>query len=219
MRWWWPRTVRWQLITWLMLLEALSVALFATVLIQIQGREIRERALERLAHQATSLALQAEEANRAQRPDLVLPSVHMMGAAPSVAHAKITDTAGNIQYMSDGDPAKFPLDPTEKSQISNVHAHLPLVFSFGDHRWEGVKAIYNGDNLTGYAWVETDRSWDTEQINTVLRSSYSFGLIWMGASGLLVLLMSRSISRPLNVLHAGTRALMEGPEARAKFGL
>jgi PAS domain S-box-containing protein len=219
MRWWWPRTVRWQLITWLMLLEALSVALFATVLIQIQGREIRERALERLAHQATSLALQAEEANRAQRPDLVLPSVHMMGAAPSVAHAKITDTAGNIQYVSDGDPAKFPLDPTEKSQISNVHAHLPLVFSFGDHRWEGVKAIYNGDNLTGYAWVETDRSWDTEQINTVLRSSYSFGLIWMGASGLLVLLMSRSISRPLNVLHAGTRALMEGPEARAKFPL
>ena len=52
---WWPRTVRWQLITWLMLLEALSVALFALILIQIQGREIRQRALERLEHQATSL--------------------------------------------------------------------------------------------------------------------------------------------------------------------
>ncbi len=61
---WWPRTVRWQLIVWLMLLEALSVGLFATILVTIEGLEIRQRALERLAHQATSVAQQAEEAYR-----------------------------------------------------------------------------------------------------------------------------------------------------------
>jgi PAS domain S-box-containing protein len=216
---WWPRTVRWQLITWLMVLEALSVALFATFLIEIQSRETRQRALERLAHQATSLALQAEEAYRSGRPDLVLPSLKMMGAGPSVAHAKITDAAGNVLYVSAGEPAGFPLDGAEKTQVAKVQAHLPLVFSFGDGRWEGVKAIYDGDSIRGYAWVETDRSWDAEQLNTIVRSSFSFGLIWMGASGLLVLLMSRSISRPLNVLHAGTSALMEGPEARSKFPL
>ncbi len=33
---WWPRTVRWQLIVWLMLLEALSVGLFATILVNIE---------------------------------------------------------------------------------------------------------------------------------------------------------------------------------------
>jgi PAS domain S-box-containing protein len=219
MRWWWPRTVRWQLIIWLMLLEALSVALFALVLVEIQGREIRQRALERLAHQATSVAVQAQEAYRANRPDILVTSLRMMGSAPSVAQAKITDTAGNVLYVSDGEPVKFPLDPAEKAQIAKIQAHIPLVFSFGKHRWEGVKAIYDGELLTGYAWVETDRSWDDEQLNTVLRSSLSFGFIWMGASGLLVLLISRSISRPLSVLHAGTRALMEGPEARAKFPL
>ena len=216
---WWPRTVRWQLIIWLMLLEALSVVLFAAVLIEVQGREIRQRAIERLAHQATSVALQAEEASRAQHPELVLPSLRMMGAAPSVAHAKITDTTGNVLYVSDGDASQFPLVPAEKAQISRVQAHTPLVFSLGDHRWEGVKAIYDGDTARGFAWVETDRSWDNEQLNTVLRSSFSFGFIWMGASGLLVLLLSRSISRPLNVLHTGTRALMEGPEAGANFPL
>jgi len=219
MRWWWPRTVRWQLIIWLMLLEPLSVALFALVLVEIQGREIRQRALERLAHQATSVAVQAQEAYRANSPDILVTSLRMMGSAPSVAQAKITDTAGNVLYVSDGEPVKFPLDPAEKAQIAKVQAHMPLVFSFGKHRWEGVKAIYDGELLTGYAWVETDRSWDDEQLNTVLRSSLSFGFIWMGASGLLVLLISRSISRPLSVLHAGTRALMEGPEARAKFPL
>ena len=102
MRWWWPRTVRWQLITWLMLLEALSVALFALILIEVQGREVRQRALERLQHQATSVAIQAEEAYRADRPEILVTSLRMMGTAPSVAHAKITDSAGNVLYVSDG---------------------------------------------------------------------------------------------------------------------
>ncbi|MGA9584159.1 MAG: ATP-binding protein [Terracidiphilus sp.] len=216
---WWPRTVRWQLILWLMLLEALSVGLFAMILLKIEGQEIRKHALERLAHQATSVALQAEEAYRQERPELVFPSLRMMGEAPSVARAKITDKSGDVLLVSSGDAAQFPLEPAEKAQIAQVHEHLPLVFSFGDHRWEGVKAIYDGTNLRGYAWVETDRSWDTEQLDTVLRSSFSFGLIWIGASGLLVLLMSRSIAQPLGILQSGTRALMEGPGTSAKFPL
>jgi PAS domain S-box-containing protein len=216
---WWPRTVRWQLIIWLMLLEALSVGLFATILITIENHEVRQRSMERLAHQATSVALQAEEAYRQNRPEMVLPSLRMMGAAPSVARARITDAAGNVLFVSDGEPAQHPLEPVEKAQIGQMQPHEPRVFGFGRRQWEGVKAIYDGADLRGYAWVETDPSWDSEQINTVLRSSLSFGLIWIGASGFLVLLMSRSISRPLSVLQGGTRALMEGGESKAKFPL
>ncbi len=210
---WWPRTVRWQLIVWLMLLEVLSVGLFATILFNIVGQEIRQRALERLAHQATSVALQAEEAYRQQHPELVLPALQMMGEAPSVAQARITDAAGNVLFVSQGETAS-QLVPEEKAQIAQIRSHEPRVFSFGDHRREGVKAIYDGANIRGYAWVETDRSWDSQQLKTVLRSSFSFGLIWIGVSGLLVLLMSRSISRPLSVLQGGTRALMEGTSAK-----
>ena len=216
---WWPRTVRWQLIIWLMLLEALSVGLFATILVNIERREIQQRGLERLAHQANSVALQAEEAYRQQRPEMVLPSVRMMGEAPSVALARITDAAGNVLFASQGEASASSLEPAEKAQIAQIHPHEPWVFSFGNDRREGVKAIYDGANIRGYAWVETDHSWDTEQLRTVFRSSFSFGLIWIGASGLLVLLMSRSISRPLSVLQGGTRALMEGPGTSAKFPL
>jgi PAS domain S-box-containing protein len=215
---WWPRTVRWQLIVWLMLLEAVSVVLFAVFLVYTEGREIRQRALERLAHQATSMAQQAEEAYRQQEPELVLPSLRMMGEAPSVAQARITDLAGNVLFVSQGEAASQLLNE-EKAQIALIHAHEPRVFSFGKDRREGVKAIYDGKDIRGYAWVETDHSWDTEQLKTVWRSSLSFGLIWIGASGLLVLLMSRSISRPLSVLQGGTRALMEGPGTSAKFPL
>ena len=106
-----------------------------------------------------------------------------------------------------------------RAQIAQVIKHEPLVFSFGKQRFEGVKAIYDGEAVRGYAWVESDRSWDNEELDTVLRSSFSFGLIWIGASALLVLLLSRSISRPLGILQGATRALMEGDGAKTKFPL
>jgi PAS domain S-box-containing protein len=215
----WPRTVRWQLIYWLMLLEALSVALFAIILVRVEGLEVRKRALERLAHEATSITLQAEDAYRAQRPDLMLQSLRMLGSAPGVTRARITDPAGNVLYVSDGIPGQFPLNSAERAQIPLVLRHEPRIFAFGSHQLEGLNAIYNGDALRGYAWVEDDDSAYREQINAVLRSASSFGLIWIGASGLLVLVISRSISKPLSVLHGGTRALMEGPKAKAKFPL
>src|SRR5215469_467026 len=117
MRWWWPRTVRWQLITLLMLLEALSVALFATILVRVERGEVRQRATERLAHQATSIALEAEEAYRQQRPDLVMPSLRMMGVAPSVSRATITDASGNVVFVSNGVLAGAHLETAEKAAI------------------------------------------------------------------------------------------------------
>jgi len=79
--------------------------------------------------------------------------------------------------------------------------------------------IVTGTDLRGYAWVETDRSWDFEQLNSVLHSTMIFGVIWIAASALLVMLMARSISRPLAILHRGTRALMNSPEASGSFPL
>src|SRR6516165_10827736 len=166
---WWPRTVRWQLILWLMLLEALSVALFAVLLARVEGREVRKRSVERLAHEATSISLEAEEAYKQQRPELVLPSLRMLGEAPSVARACITDAAGNVLFVSKG-PAQIRLDPAETAQIRLVNAHQPRVFAFGHHQWEGLEAIYEGTSLRGYAWVENDNSADKEQVNAVLRS-------------------------------------------------
>jgi PAS domain S-box-containing protein len=203
----------------LMLLEVLSVGLFTVILISRQEQEVRRHALQRVAHEATSIALQTQEAFQQQRPDWAVSSLKMMGEAPSVAQAKITDPAGNVLFVSEGDPARFRLDSAERAQISQIRGDEPKVFMFGNSRWEGVKAIYTGSILRGYAWVETEREWDREQLDTVLRSTLSFGLIWTGVSGLLVLLMSRAITKPLGILKGGTRALMEGLEGGASFPL
>jgi PAS domain S-box-containing protein len=82
-----------------------------------------------------------------------------------------------------------------------------------------VKPIYTGSDLRGFAWVETDRNWDHEELTSILRSTVLFGAVWIVASSLLVLLMARSISGPLATLHRGTRALMDSPEHGGNFPL
>jgi len=216
---WWPRTIRWQMLAGLVLLEALSIGLFALMLIRQQSHEIFVHAQHRLSHQAASMALQATQALEQERPGWVGLSVKMMGEAPSVAFAKVTDPAGNTLFVSNGEPEQVVLDAAERAQIPQLRDDEPRVFTRGGDRWEGVKAIYTGSDLRGYAWVETDHDWDQEQLGTILRSTAIFGGIWIVASAVLVLLMARSISKPLEVLHRGTRALMNAPESRGKFPL
>jgi PAS domain S-box-containing protein len=216
---WWPRSIRWQMLAGLVLLEVLSIALFAALLIRQQAHEVHEHMLQRLAHQSTSMALQATEALQQDRRAWVGLSVKMMGEAPSVYFAKVTDPAGNILFVSSGEPEQMLLDPEERAQIPLASRDDAHVFVFAKGRWEGVKAIYTGTDLRGYAWVESDRNWDYEQLDSVLRSMAVFGIIWIAASALLVLGMARTISQPLATLHRGTRALMNSPESSGGFPL
>jgi PAS domain S-box-containing protein len=203
----------------LVLLEVLSIGLFSALLIRQQAHEVHEHMLHRLAHQADSVALQAREALQQQRPAWVQLSVTMMGEAPSVSFAKVTDPAGNMLFVSNGEAEQIPLDPAELKQIPLLTRNDAKVFAFGRDRWEGVRAIVTGNDLRGFAWVESDRNWDFEQLNSVLRSTFIFGAVWIAASALLVLIMARSLSRPLDILHRGTRALMHSPEGIGSFPL
>jgi PAS domain S-box-containing protein len=203
----------------LVLLETLSLVLFAVLLIRQETHQVYQRTQQRLAHQATSMALQAEQALSQDRPGWVGLSVKMMGDGPSVAFAKITDPAGNLLYVSEGEPEQIKLNAAERAQIPLLVRGEPRVFNLGKDRWESVRPIYSGRELRGYAWVETDRAWDREELNTFLRGTVLFGAVWIVASGLLVLLMARSISLPLAVLQRGTRALMDSPESGGNFPL
>jgi len=216
---WWPRTIDAQMPAGVVLLEALSLILFAALLIRQQGRESYRHARKRLANQADSLALQAREALLQQRPGWVGLSVKMMGEAPSVAFAMVTDPAGNVLFVSKGEADERTLDPLERAQIPLANRDEPRVFSVEEDQWEGVKPIYTGGDLRGFAWVKSERAWDVELRDTILRGTIVFGIVWMAASAVLVLLMAASISRPLAILHRGTRALMASPETGGDFPL
>jgi PAS domain S-box-containing protein len=214
---WWPRTIRWQIILGLMAVEVISVGVFVVLLLQREAQEIREYAIERTELQATSIALQAREEFQQQPPDWASWSVKLV-KTPGLLRARVTDVAGNVLFESDGDPSQHPLLPEERARLVEIKADVPSVFSLDRQRLEAVRPIYIDSDLRGYAWVESDLAWDPEQ-TAVLRTMLSFGLIWMGASALLVLLMSRSITQPLRLLQKGTRALMSSTHDKAVFPL
>ena len=216
---WWPRSIRLQMLAGLVLVEALSIVLFATLLIRQQRHEVYQRAEHRLAHQATSVALQAEEALQQGRPAWVGYSVKMMGEAPSVAFAKITDPAGNVLYVSQGEPEQGALAPAERAEIAQMTGSEARVLQFDRGRWEGVAPVILAGELRGFAWVESDRAWDHQQLDSILRATAVFGIIWIAASALLVLLLAHSITRPLDVLLRGTRSLMTSAECGGNFPL
>jgi PAS domain S-box-containing protein len=203
----------------LVLLEALSIALFAVLLISHAAQKASLHAQQRLVYQATSMAAQATEALQQQRPGWIELSVKMMGEAPDVAVARITDPAGNVLFVSQGEPEQRPLEAAERAQIALVRHQEPHTFVLGADRWESVKAIYTDGVLRGFAWVETDRSWDHGQLKSILDGTIAFGIIWIAASALLVFWMARSISRPLAILRRGTSALISAPEESGDFPL
>ena len=216
---WWPRTIRWQMLAGLLLLETLSISLFAVILVRQQAAEVYLRARARLSYEASSVALQSTEALLQDRPGWVGLSVKMMGESPTVAMVKVTDPAGNVLFVSKGEADQFKLEPQELAQIPSLRRDDPHFFVLDGNRWESVAAIYTNNDLRGYAWVQFDKRWAREQLNYLLRDTSMFAVIWIVASAILVLLMARSISRPLAVLHRGTRALMNSPEDGSNFPL
>ena len=216
----WPRSIRSQLLGGLVLLEALSMILFATVLVHQQSKEIYTRANQRLEHQATSLASQTAEALLGDRQgDVIHAAVRIMSEAPSVEVAKVSDAQGKVLFASEGDPGLHPLQPGQLAQIAKINKDEPLFFALNPEDWEAVKAIRVHGQLYGYAWIKTDREWDHKQLTSILEVTIVFGAIWIGASVLLAWLLARSITRPLAVLHRGTRALMQAPENHDQFPL
>jgi PAS domain S-box-containing protein len=203
----------------LLLLEVLSIGLFAVVLYRQEMVRADRAIRQRLAYESTTMAVQSTEALAEQNPAGVGLSVKMMGRSPTVSVAKVTDKAGKVLLTSNGDPQKSALEAMELAQIPKVKGEAPYVFHMSRNRVEGVRAIYDLGKLWGYAWVEYDQSAPREQIASILNDTLIFGVIWIVASVLLVVLIARSMARPLAVLHRGTRALMHSPESAGNFPL
>jgi hypothetical protein len=203
----------------LLALELLSIGLFTLLLVRQQTRETSDRAHKRLAYEAMSLALQSREALLQQRPGWVGLSVKMLGDSPTVAQAKVTDPAGNVLFVGKGEADETTLEQMELKQIPQMKRDAASCLTLSGDRWECVYSIYTGDELRGFAWVMYDKVWMHEQLDSLLRNTAIFGVIWVIASAILVLFMGRSIAQPLAVLHRGAAALMTSPEDVSHFPL
>jgi PAS domain S-box-containing protein len=215
----WPRSIRWQMLAALLLLEGLSISLFGVLMIRQQTHDVYQRARRRLAYESRSLAMQSQEALLENQPGWIAHSVKMMGQDPSVLRAKVTDASGKVLYVSKGNPAETALTPAELSEIPHLRGDQAQTFQLGGDFWEGAGAIYTGNDLRGYTWIEYNPTSAHELLRSILNDTILFGVIWLVASAILAFLIARSISRPIDVLHRGTRDLMGLPESGSKFPL
>ena len=218
----WPRSIRWQLLAGLLLLETLSIGLFALLLVHQQEHRLYLRAQQTLAYQSTSLAMQSADALGRNRPSWIEHYIIVLVSSPTVEATKISDRAGEVLFF-DGDSSdsgeQGKLRPDERAQIALMRDRGPWLFIGANNRWEAVHAIYAGNELRGYAWVTYDRKAARQDIDFLLRDLSIFGIIWLAASVALVLLVGRAIARPLTMLHRGTRVLMAAPESGRGFPL
>jgi signal transduction histidine kinase/HAMP domain-containing protein len=216
---WWPQSIRWQMLAGLLLLETLSISLFGFLLVRQRGRDVNQRAHQRLSYEVLSLALQVREALIEQRPGWVGLSVRMQGKAPTVAMAKVTDPAGNMLFVSSGEADETTLVPDEVAIIPQLQSGATKCVTLPGNQWECAQAIYTGNDLRGIAWVEYNQNPAKEQLNAIINDTIVFAIIWIVASAVLVLAMARSIARPLAILHRGAGDLTESIENSSKFPL
>jgi len=203
----------------LLLLETLSISLFGILLVRQRVRDVTARAHTRLAYEASSLALQAREALIEQQPGWIGRSVKMLGESPTVAMAKVTDPAGNMLFISRGVADQSALLPAEVALIPKLRTGSPQCVTLPANQWECAQSIYINNAMRGIAWVEYDQSPAKEQLYAIVNDTIVFAIIWILASALLVLLMSRSIARPLALLHRGARELTESLDNSSRFPL
>ncbi|MGO9640280.1 MAG: ATP-binding protein, partial [Candidatus Acidiferrales bacterium] len=139
--------------------------------------------------------------------------------APIVQSAKIVSSSGDVLFFRSDKQEPGELSAAERAQIPLARRDVSTVFQTADDGWEAIRPVYTGNDLRGYALVTFDRSAARQQLGSLLDDTAVFGVIWVVASALIVLLIGRAITQPLALLHAGTTALMTSPEDSSRFPL
>jgi PAS domain S-box-containing protein len=203
----------------LLLLEALSICLFAALLARQQIHRINLRAQAWLEYESTALADQSAAALEQENPSWVDLAVRTIVDSPIVSSAKITSSSGDVLFARSTHPEPAVLSAAERAEIPLVRPEESRIFKTPGGGWEAIRAIYTGNDLRGYVFVAFDRSSAMQQLGSLLGDTAIFGAIWIVASAILVLLMGGAITRPLALLHDGTTALMNAPEGVSRFPL
>ena len=203
----------------LLLLEVLSIGLFAALLARQQIRRTNQRAQYWLQYESTALANESAEALEQQRPNWVDLAVRTIVDAPIVESAKIISPSGDVLFFKSEKQEPGELSAAERAQIPLARRDESRVFETANDGLEAIRPVYTGNNLRGYALVTFDRSSARQQLGSLLDDTAIFGAIWVVASALLVLLMGSAITQPLALLHQGTTALMTSPEDGSRFPL
>ncbi|HEX3470813.1 MAG TPA: ATP-binding protein [Silvibacterium sp.] len=213
-----PRTIRGQLMSGLILFEAMVLAVLSVVLVREQGAELRSRTERRLEYQAGILAVQAGAAMSVGQLNTLQRVVDAMRDAPSIRAVQITDAQGRALLSSDpGMQGKLTLSPKERTYLRELTK--PEIFSIDKKTTEAVAPVRIDGVTHGYAWIYPDDARDRAQLHRLLGFTLLSAFFGIIACTFFANLMARPITRPLSALMGATRQLIRNPEDTAAFPL
>ena len=157
---WWPRTIRWQMLAGLLLLETLSISLFALLLVRQQTNEAYQPRPNTPLLRGHLRGPAGQRGAAAEPPRLGGPvgqndgriahrrhrQGHRSGRQRAVHQRRRCRPGQARAWRTRADP---PASTTAIQGSSPRHGN----------RWESVAAIYTGNHLRGFAWVEYDKTW------------------------------------------------------------
>lgn len=201
----WPRSIRWQILLSLFVVEAVSLAVFAGVVSFLGVRQTQRRAQLRLEHQTRILAMEGSEAIATEDLSHLHQVVQLFGNDPSLDLARITDSEGHVLYSSQDAEERERLTPQERAEMRRSRGEAPHFFSMDIWSGEVVMPIYSEGVLRGYAWVVGKGAWNRELFYLLLRGVGYFAVACVLASVGMVWMVTRKISRPLSGILQGMR--------------
>ncbi len=104
----------------LLLLEVLSIGLFAALLAQQQNLRTNQRAQSWLEYESTALANQTAEALEQQRPSWVDLAVRTIVDSPIVESAKMVSPSGDVLFVRSVKQEPTGLRAAERAQTPLV---------------------------------------------------------------------------------------------------
>jgi PAS domain S-box-containing protein len=221
MAWFRYRTIRSQLTIGFIVLELAFTVCFSLLILRTELHQIHSRAERRIEQQVHLLATMATDAIIDNETNRLVPMAQALEASTSVHFVRLTDSHGAPVLPNTGHIETSPLSAAERR-------HLPApgrppgradIFVNEEGNREAVKAIRNGNQLLGYAWVAENPAPEREEVGALVRVTALAGALGVLGCLLASTLMARSITRPLRIVMNATRRLIRDPETKEGFPL
>ena len=216
-----PRTIRGQLIASIVLYQLALVLMFITVLYRGQREQMEAGRLRALTYQTRIFAGAVLRGLQSGDSAQVYGMLNELRAATTIRSLRITDMNGTLIAYEDhaGNKTAPPLSDPESAALPALQTHQGLLTIHKGSELVGAYPISLNGQSQAIAWLTRDDSGDIDQLHSYLRLALLYSAFTFFGNLAIALLLTRLISRPVQSLLAGTRALTLGPDAASTFPL
>jgi PAS domain S-box-containing protein len=216
-----PRTIRGQLIASIVLYQLALVLVFITVLFRGQREEMEAGRVRALASQTrifTGLISRGLESGD-------LPTVYSilneLRVATTIRSLRITDMNGGLIAYEDhsGNKTAPPLSDAERSALPSLQTHQDLLTINDGGELVGAYPVQLHGKAQAIGWLTRNDAGDIAQLHSYLMLALVYSAFTLFGNLAIAMLLTRLISRPVQSLLAGTRALTLDSETASTFPL